>query len=158
MLQILLNQVTTYYGNTQPYLTVLYTAIFASAYYGLLRIGEVASGTHPVRAYDVHVGENKRKIRFYLRTSKTHWTDVKPQEISFSSTCKFEAQVNCPYRILREYMNQCPQRCINTQEPFFIFSDRTPITTEQTRAVLKQMLNLTGLDADLYNFHSLRIG
>ena len=121
MLQILLNQVTTYYGNTQPYLTVLYRAIFASAYYGLLTIGEVASGTHPVRAYDVHVGENKRKIRFYLRTSKTHWTDIKPQEISFSSTSKFEAQVNCPYRILREYMNQCPQRCINTQSHSLFF-------------------------------------
>ena len=62
----------------QPYLEVLYQAIFAAGYFGLLRIGEVTSGDHPVLARNVHIGLNKKKILFILWTSKTHWTNVKP--------------------------------------------------------------------------------
>ena len=69
----------------QPYLMTLYRAMFASAYYGLLRVGEIASGEHPVKAVDVHVGLNKRKIMFMLRTLKTHWKDVKPQVVKVTS-------------------------------------------------------------------------
>ena len=43
MLKMLLNEVNkTFMTKQQPYLAKLYTAIFASAYYGLLQIGEVA--------------------------------------------------------------------------------------------------------------------
>ena len=34
----------------------------------------------------------------------------------------------------------------------------TPVTPEQFRKVLKSMLTDTGLDSQLYNVHSLRIG
>ena len=57
----------------QLYLEKLYRAMFAAAYYGLLRVGEIAAGSHPVLVPDVHVGRNKRKLLFVLQTSKTHW-------------------------------------------------------------------------------------
>ena len=56
----------------QPYLLVLYEAIFCLAYYGLMRIGELTEGDHPIKAKDIHIGVNKDKILLVLYTSKTH--------------------------------------------------------------------------------------
>ena len=56
----------------QPYLCCLYRAIFITGYFGLLRIGELTSGPHVVKACDVHLGRNKNKMMFVLHTSKTH--------------------------------------------------------------------------------------
>ena len=63
----------------QPYLCNLYRALFLTSYYGLFRISKVTSGPgmHPIKARDVHIGENKDKMLFILRTSKTHWKDNK---------------------------------------------------------------------------------
>ena len=42
----------------QPYLCSMYKAIFALAYYGMLRIGEITLSKHVIRAKDVHIGSN----------------------------------------------------------------------------------------------------
>ena len=132
--EIILRQVADYFGD-QPYLSALYKAIFASAYYGLLRIGEMASGTHPVLATDVHVGENKNKILFILRTSKTHWKDKKPQHVRICSNNKSGKVVNydtqvCPFHILNQYIETRPHGALSVTEPFFVFSDCTPVTPQ----------------------------
>ena len=59
----------------QPFLLNL----FSTAYFGLFRVGELTTGDHPVLARDVHIGINKKKMLFLLRTSKTHWKDSKPK-------------------------------------------------------------------------------
>ena len=69
----------------QPYLAILYKSLFAAAYYGMLRVGELTSGTHPIRVADVYLADNKKKILFILRTSKTHWLDSKPQQVTLTS-------------------------------------------------------------------------
>ena len=69
----------------QPYLSILFSAIFSTMYFGLFRIGEMTTGTHPVRACDVHIGNNKNKMLFVLRTSKTHGTENKPQTVKICS-------------------------------------------------------------------------
>ena len=56
---------------TQPYLLLLYRAIFTTAYYGLFRIGELTYSEHTVKACDMQVGTNKEKLMFILRSSKT---------------------------------------------------------------------------------------
>ena len=56
----------------QCYLQLLYLALFSTAYYGLLRIGEVTYSQHVLLAKDVHVGTNKNKMLLVLHTSKTH--------------------------------------------------------------------------------------
>ena len=68
----------------QPYLKMLYTVLFTSAYYRLLRISEV-TGIHAVQARDVLIGTNKNNIMFLLRSSKTHWINNKPQCIKISA-------------------------------------------------------------------------
>ena len=45
----------------QPYLLLLYKAIFMLAYYGLMQVGKLTSGTHPVKAKDIHIGKDRTK-------------------------------------------------------------------------------------------------
>ena len=39
----------------QPYLEIMYKAVLALGYYGLLRVGELAQGPHVIRACDIHM-------------------------------------------------------------------------------------------------------
>ena len=162
--EIILAQTKAYFHDLgQLYLSSLYRAMFASVYYGLLRIGEMASGANPVKAIDVHVGENKQKILFILRMSKTHWTDEKPQHIKISSSTKFGKKweprdtSKCPFEILRNYIAVHPTG-VNINEPFFIFKDGSPVQPCHVRATLKHMLLLSGFNNELYDTHSYRIG
>ena len=129
LLEILLDQTDEYFLSiqNQPYLTILYKSLFASAYYGMLRVGEITSGEHPVRVFDVHVAGNKNKILFILRTSKTHWKDSKPQCVKISSTSmnkKSEVKLKyCPFNILQTYIACQKQENCHYTEPFFIFRD-----------------------------------
>ena len=70
----------------QPYLRIMYNALFVTTYFGLFRVGEVTSGTHPIKAHDVQIAGNKSKLRFILRSSKTHGLYNKPQIITIVST------------------------------------------------------------------------
>ena len=150
----------------QYYLSKLYRAMFASAYYGLLRIGEITAGNHPIFATDVHIASNKKKIMFTLHTSKTHWTDVKPQivkifnykkENSTITTPNINQNLFCPYQILRDYASVRPT-CKSLTEPFFVYGDRSAVQSRQLRKILKATLALSGFEPKLYNFQSFRIG
>ena len=94
--------------NSQPYLNRLYKAILMSAYFGLLRVGEVTQSPHVVLAKDVHIGINKNKVLFLLKTSKTHAKGNKPQRIKISSSphggIKHGDEVYCPFSTLKEYI------------------------------------------------------
>ena len=76
---------TEQYFRDQPFLNMLYQALFATSYFGLFRVGELTLGEHTVKARDVQIGKNKNKMLFILRTSKTHWKDAKPQMIKIMS-------------------------------------------------------------------------
>ena len=69
----------------QPFLSHLYSAKLAAAYYGLLRISKVAAGPHAILVINVHIGQNKDKILFTLMSSKTHNKGNKPQLVKISS-------------------------------------------------------------------------
>ena len=142
--------------STQPYLLTLYRALFMLAYYGLMRVGELTTGDHPVLAKDISVGTNKDKILIYLRTSKTHGKEAQPQEINIESLDRMPQQGNfCPLRSTLNYYTT--RGNYNTDsEPFFIFQDRTPVTPNHARVVLCRMLCALDLDPDLYGMHSTR--
>ena len=106
---------------------MLYQTLLSTAYFGLFRIRELTSGSHPVLAQDVHIGANKKKILFLLRTTKTLTEGSKPQtvKISSSSICSHKLncrQVNngaCPYKLLRKYAKLCGAFTKGKKEPFF---------------------------------------
>ena len=82
-LEILLFEINRSFSQ-QPYLSCLYKAMFALAYYGLLRIREITDSDHIIKANDFHIGSNKNKIRVLLYTSKTHGEESPPQKVKIS--------------------------------------------------------------------------
>ena len=75
MLGLLIDHVKNYFEveRNQIFLSVLYQTLLSTGYFGLFRIGELISGSHPVRASDIHVGTNKNKFMFY---GLLRWTGV----------------------------------------------------------------------------------
>ena len=156
---------TQHYFHNQLYLEILYQAIFMMMYYGLMRIGEVVSGTHTLKARNVNIARNKDKIQIILYTSKTHGKESLPQKIVISSLAEtpFTGRINystrffCPFSVLRRYFH-CRDGFDYDNEHFFVFKDRLQILPRHVRLTLRQILQLLGLDPLAYNTHSFRIG
>ena len=142
--------------HSQEYLASLYGTIFCTAYFGMFRVGELASGDHPVKVTDVHIAQNKFKIMFVLRTSKTHGHYAKPQTIKLSRNNLNQPEM-CPYSMLRNYLDIRPQYK-NKNEPFFVFRDYSPVKPAQVCEILRKMLKNKGFVPELYATHSLRAG
>ena len=168
LLHLILKQVDCKFlsrANPQPYLASMYKALFVSAYYGFLRIGEVVTGTHSILAKDVHIGTNKQKLLFILRSSKTHLECDPPQSVKISSSHNIQFNRNnsvsinqyCPYSLLRSYLSK-RVKYIELNEPFFIFRGRSPVRTYTVEALLKDLLRGCGMNPRHFSFHSLRAG
>ena len=147
--------------NQQPYLDILYRAMFVTAYYGLFRIREIATGDYPILARDVLIGKNKSKILLTLHSSKMHGFGDKPQKIKISAVDNIDNNENqrhyCPFQIISTYLRiRGPMQTWN--EPFFVFRDKTPVTPEIFRSTLKLLLTKLNYNSDLFNGHSFRIG
>ena len=141
----------------QNYLALLYSAMFSSAYYGILRISEVTTSEHPVKAVDVHVAENKNKFLFILCTSKTHGLGDKPQMIRIKGSAR-SLDHNCPFKILQRFVAVHPSCRTPATEPFFVYADRSPVNAAQARSILKLLIRILGLNNKLYSFHGFRSG
>ena len=168
LLSAIIHQIDIMYG-TQPFLQVLYKTMISTSYFGLLRVGEIMSGDHPVLARDVHIAANKRKIMFVLHTSKTHWKNMKPQMIKITSSKATNKKKRVldkgqpvqnkiyPYELLREYLAiRGPYK--KDEEPFFVFSDQSPVAPVHLRNCLRNSLKQAGFQYELYSVHSLRMG
>ena len=131
----------------------------------LLRVSEVAESIHAVKAKDVQIGANKNKFLIVLRTSKTHWKNMKPQLIKISATkCHgsgsfgwADAKLPCLYQLLRDYSAKREGYSCD-EEPFFVFSEKSPLMTRHVTNCLKNALRDSGFNCNLYSNHSLRIG
>ena len=142
----------------QPYLQSLYCALFATAYYRLFRVGELTSGSHPVQVRNIKIETNKDKILFVLLSSKTHGEWTRPQTIKISALSrKIRNQQFCPFQLLCNFLRRRP-KYRNKKEPFFVFSDNSPVKPVHMRNTLKEILQLAGFDKELYNCQSFRIG
>ena len=143
----------------QPYLEILYRAIFCLSYYGLMRVGEVSQSLHNVKALDVHIAENKDKIMIILYSSKTQNKVNRPQEIKISRSehTGRNHKFFCPFKALRAYIMMRSSVSV-PDEPFFIYSDKRAMPTLQLRTVLRQILTNLNINPMLYNFQSFHIG
>ena len=143
----------------QYYLEILYKTMLIIGYYGMLRVGEITTGTHPVRAKDVHIGRNKNKMLFILYTSKTHGYESKPQKVKIQQNVQVTPgkRYFCPFTLARHYL-QLRGNYGSDNEPFFIFRDKEPVKPEQLRRTLRSLISRVNLDDSLYDVQSLRIG
>ena len=89
LLELILFQVGRYFSNRdQPYLMILYQALFLLGYYGLMRVGELTTvdySDHTVKATNIHMSCNKEKLMVVLYSSKTHDHSNRPQTIKIES-------------------------------------------------------------------------
>ena len=144
--------------DTQPYLEILYKALFATTYFGMFRIGELTYSEHVIKACDVMIGVNKNKLMFVLYSSKTHTQEGKPQIIKISAQHDGKLAWNyCPFRLLESYIDM---RQPNEQddEPFFVFRDKSPVYPHHFRKMLKKVLKSLNFDHRRYVVHGLRAG
>lgn len=146
--------------HNQPYSAKLYKSIVVMGYYGMMRIGELATGDHPVLARDVHFNHASRKVQVILRTSKTHGLGDQPQYIKFSDADAHVYLYNkkfSPYSVVMEYLLTRGDKKSDS-DPFYVFADNSPVKPHQVQAVLKRALTRLGINAQDFGFHSLRIG
>ena len=106
LLDEILFELERYFGANQPYLEKLYKSAFSLAYYGMMRIGELSSGSHPVLAKDVHIARHKNKILLMLHTLKTHDESDHPQKIKIQALDehKVKQKLFCPFQLTIDYM------------------------------------------------------
>ena len=142
----------------QPYLSCLFETIYSTAYFSLLRIGEIAKSPHMILARNTHIGVNKNKILFILTSSKTHTKGDHPQKVKITSTPTRRAYNHtrhcCPFTLLKQYIAARPQSK-SDEEQFFIFSDNTSITPAHIYSNFKTIIIRLGFDPVNYCFHSL---
>ena len=105
LLELILFELDRLYGNNQPYLQLLYRAMFTIAYYRLMRISKIADSNHTLLAKDVHIGQNKNKILLVLHSSKTHGKESMPQKIKISAVAKLTRVIFfCPFKAMCQYL------------------------------------------------------
>ena len=145
----------------QSYLESLYKAMFALGYYGLMRVGELTFSQHVVKARNVHIADNKDKLLIILYSSKTHGLESRPQKIKITSSNRDKVNTVhrnfCPFKLIRDYL-RIRGGYLTDEEPFFIYRDRTPVKPVAARELLKGIIKTLGLNSNLYDMHSLRIG
>ena len=138
----------------------MYKTIVSTSYYGLLRVGEVTTGDHPILAENVFVADNRNKVLLVLRTSKTHTTANPPQKVEkegLDLSPRDRKSRYGPFKLLNHLIH-CRDRVGKRKGPLFLFADGTPVKPEQYRLVLKRAIRHCGLDPNVYHTHSMHIG
>ena len=143
--------------DSQPFLLIMYKTFFLLAYYGLFRVGELAKGTHSLKAANVHIAQNKDKLLFILYSSKTHNVSNRPQKIKISTVPNCKQRFFCPFKSSREYLAIRGQYLCE-DEQFFIHHDMSPVTPYQVQTVLHKILKSINFNPKHYNVHSFRAG
>ena len=166
LLEIILFEIRREYGETQPYLELLYIALFLLAYYGLLRIGELADSQHSIKARNVHDSRNRNKILLILYSSKTHGLESLPQQVKILGqetlevtnerlvrTCHTRKDQNkethrnrkhhfCPVDWAKRYIKaRGPRR--NEDENMFVYSDGSPVNISTGPKSSERYLEIT---------------
>lgn len=135
------------------YEQALFTAAFALAFFGLLRISEFTSPTSkqasPKALQLLDVTLNPAFMKVLIRWSKT---DQRGMSVPLHIPC--HAASYCPVRSMQNYLHQRP-RSEGTQ--LFIHSNLRPLTRFQFNAVLKRSLHFADIPSHIRS-HSFRIG
>ena len=163
LLELILFEVQRRFSlSSQHYLELLYKSLYILSYYGLMRVGEVTKSTHTIKAANVHIAKNKDKVLLILYSSKTHDEGSRPQKIKITSNTQegsgcYAKRNFCPFRILRHFL-KVRGPFADDKEPLFVFRDKSPVLAEHAQSLLRKLLkDDLGLEAHLYDMHSLRI-
>ena len=133
----------------------LYLTAFLISSYGLFRIGEITKSDHVMKARDVHFSEDNSKLLIILHSSKTHGRGDPPQKVKLTAI-EGDEQF-CPVLETYKY-TKLRREYITDDEQFLIHHDGSPLLASEMRTLLRKSISDLGLEAELYDTHSLRIG
>ena len=163
LLEVILFEVQRHFqALNQCYLERLYKTLFALSYYGLMRIGEVIKNPHVLRASNIHMALNKKKILLILYSSKTHDKASRPQKIKITENLNeksghYHHRHFCPFKLMNDFM-RVRGDYDDEEEQFFVFRDFSPVTACYARSILKMIINKLNLDSRSYGMHNFHIG
>ena len=110
-----------------------------------MRACEVTQTTsgHALKAKDISAAKDKEKILIVLYSSETHTKGMRPQKIKITSnkiekSGKYNHRHFCPFKLMKKFMDWRGSY-VDHNEQFFIFGDRSTVTTSQARSVLKHV-------------------
>ena len=141
---------------TDPYLLIMYTAMILTAFFGLLRVGEITVSTHGhqniIRKDAIKLGyqgNHVSTINIYMSSYKH--SQGHPASIPL---CRQLLKSICPVRALIRYLksSSCPSGHL------FHHKSGQTVSSSEFREVLRSCVSACGLDPSCYTCHSLRIG
>jgi len=139
---------------TSRFETQLFKAAFCLAFFGFLRLGEVAftssvSDNHVIKISDISFLKNSN-VCVKIESSKTDQLGNSVTLILQENICKNI----CPVKQLKQYLSLRP----NIEGHLFCHLNHKTLTRFQFLTVLKKALVFLGLNPLDYNTHSFRIG
>ncbi|XP_048034383.1 uncharacterized protein LOC125260190 [Megalobrama amblycephala] len=152
----LLHRLTSSLSNSSfcEYINILLEAVFLSAFYGFMRLGEFASDSkifNPARGLclsDLRFSSSSFNLFIKYSKADSSGTGV---TITISKINFF-----CPYTSMVRYLKARPRTPKNS--PLFILPNRLPMTKQWFRTHLASVLTLCDLSPHLYTGHSFCIG
>ena len=134
---------------------LLYKAMFLTAFFALLRVGEIAStilGSRNIILYqNVKFNLNKSRLSSVYITLHSY---KHSQEHSSTLELKASHTALCPVSALWDFTEVRG----NLMGPLFLTSQQMPISSIQFSSILRNCIVSLGLNPNLYTPHSLRIG
>ena len=136
-----------------PYDLALFASLFTLAYYGCLRVGEVAisvEDTHTAKLDElVYVNEQGAPHFLLKMTSFKHSNGRTPVLKLTSRPC-----ASCPVHWLKQYLAYRGPDGKNLYQ----FRDGKLVTRDHVMTVLRKALVFLGMDPSKYGTHSFRVG
>lgn len=139
------------------YKQVLFKAMFLTAFFALLRVGELSvvanNQTNTLLASNMAFQYTHRKVDSVMLTLKQF-----KHSHGNSSVIRVRKSQNrrlCPVRALIKYSSLIP---CNTEEPLFRFRCGLPVSAQFFRQVLNNCLTFCNLNVQQFSAHSFRIG
>ena len=138
---------------SSKYESALYNAAYNVAFFGFLRVGEIAidgkSGIRYKVAQFSDLTLMEDKCTLTIRYSKT---DQNGSAVTLSFPRSSDINI-CPVQAVNNFLKQRP----NVEGPLFCHLSSEPMTKYQFRAMLRKCLHFVGIKANIKS-HSFRIG
>ena len=146
------------FSNSSAFQRSLFSAMFLVAFYGLFRIGELASKSTRFARSVVQYSN----LTFLFRQGQVQGAKITITEYKHNVSrrpfdillAKDVSSPFCPVTALYQYCNIRGGR----PGPLFCHADQTAISVHQFNVALQQCLSYCGLDSSRYKTHSFRIG
>ena len=142
------------FTNSSAFQRSLYATMFLVAFYGLFRIGELATTSTRVAASVIQFNNltflSTHEAKISISNYK-HNTSNRPFDIILAREV---SQPFCPVAALLQYCSTRGDR----PGPLFCHADYSPISGHQFNRELQRCLAFCGLDTSRYKSHSFRIG